>query len=40
MQTVLGAGGQIADELVRELHRHFTDDIRLVSRHPRPSTLR
>ena len=35
MQTVLGAGGQIAEELTRELHRSFTDDIRLVSRNPR-----
>lgn len=35
MQTVLGSGGQIAGELTRELHRNFTDDIRLVSRHPR-----
>ncbi len=35
MQTVLGAGGQIADELARELHRSFTHDIRLVSRNPR-----
>ena len=35
MQTVLGAGGQIADELTRELHRHHTTDIRLVSRKPR-----
>ena len=35
MQTILGAGGQIADELARELHRHFTHDIRLVSRNPR-----
>jgi nucleoside-diphosphate-sugar epimerase len=35
MQTVLGAGGQIAEELVRELYRSFTDDIRLVSRNPR-----
>lgn len=35
MQTILGAGGQIADELARELHAKFTHDIRLVSRHPR-----
>lgn len=34
MQTVLGAGGPIADELVNELHRHHTKDIRLVSRKP------
>ncbi|MFT8394711.1 hypothetical protein [Propionibacterium sp.] len=30
MQTVLGAGGQIAEELTRELHRSFTRDIRLL----------
>ena len=35
MQTILGANGQIATELVRELHREHTDDLRLVSRHPR-----
>lgn len=35
MQTVLGSGGQIADELTRELHRNLTHDIRLVSRNPR-----
>ncbi len=35
MQTVLGAGGQIAEELTRELYRNYTRDIRLVSRHPR-----
>ncbi|WP_067688419.1 NAD-dependent epimerase/dehydratase family protein [Nocardia jejuensis] len=34
MQTVLGAGGPIADELVNELHRTYTKDIRLVSRKP------
>lgn len=34
MQTILGAGGAIADELARELHRHYTTAIRLVSRHP------
>ncbi|MFI6938532.1 NAD-dependent epimerase/dehydratase family protein [Streptomyces sp. NPDC050418] len=34
MQTVLGAGGPIADELVNELHRNYTKDIRLVSRTP------
>ena len=34
MQTVLGANGQIAEELTRELHRGFTRDIRLVSRNP------
>ncbi|MFJ4878511.1 NAD-dependent epimerase/dehydratase family protein [Streptomyces sp. NPDC088745] len=35
MQTVLGSGGQIAEELTRELHRAYTHDIRLVSRRPR-----
>lgn len=35
MQTILGAGGQIADELVKELHHHYTDDLRLVSRSPK-----
>lgn len=34
MQTVLGAGGPIADELVNELHHNHTKDIRLVSRKP------
>ncbi|MBF6175002.1 NAD-dependent epimerase/dehydratase family protein [Nocardia blacklockiae] len=34
MQTVLGAGGPIADELVNELHRNHIEDIRLVSRKP------
>ncbi|MGY1433566.1 NAD-dependent epimerase/dehydratase family protein [Streptomyces reniochalinae] len=34
MQTVLGSGGQIAEELTRELHRNFTHDIHLVSRKP------
>lgn len=35
MQTVLGSGGQIAEELTRELHRSYTQDVRLVSRRPR-----
>ncbi|SDD76292.1 NAD-dependent epimerase/dehydratase family protein [Glycomyces harbinensis] len=35
MQTVLGSGGQIAEELTRELYRNFTHDIRPVSRNPR-----
>lgn len=35
MQTILGANGQIAEELARELKRKYTSDIRLVSRHPR-----
>ena len=34
MQTVLGAGGPIADELIRELHRSYPTDIRVVSRKP------
>lgn len=34
MQTVLGANGQIAEELTRDLYRNFTQDIRLVSRNP------
>lgn len=36
MQTILGAGGPIADALARELHRNHTTDIRLVSRKPVP----
>lgn len=35
MQTILGASGQIGQELARSLKRDFTDDIRLVSRTPR-----
>lgn len=35
MQTILGANGQIADELAKELHRNYTTDIRLVSRKPK-----
>ncbi len=35
MQTVLGASGQIGQELARSLKRDFTGDIRLVSRNPR-----
>lgn len=34
MQTVLGANGQIAQELTRYLHNNVTEDIRLVSRNP------
>lgn len=34
MQTVLGANGQIAQELTRYLHDNITEDIRLVSRNP------
>jgi len=35
MQTILGATGQIAVELARELCRTYTQDLRLVSRNPR-----
>lgn len=35
MQTILGATGQIAVELARELRRNHTSDLRLVSRNPR-----
>ncbi|EQM73463.1 MULTISPECIES: NAD-dependent epimerase/dehydratase family protein [Microbacterium] len=35
MQTILGANGQIAVELARELNRNHTSDLRLVSRNPR-----
>lgn len=35
MQTILGANGQIAVELTRELNRQYTRDLRLVSRSPR-----
>ncbi|WP_022899150.1 NAD-dependent epimerase/dehydratase family protein [Humibacter albus] len=35
MQTILGANGQIATELARELARAYTTDLRLVSRNPR-----
>ncbi|WGY72919.1 NAD-dependent epimerase/dehydratase family protein [Burkholderia cepacia] len=34
MQTILGANGQIATELARELHHMGTVDLRLVSRNP------
>ncbi|MFT4081362.1 MAG: NAD-dependent epimerase/dehydratase family protein [Nocardioides sp.] len=34
MQTILGANGQIAEELTRYLHDNITHDLRLVSRHP------
>lgn len=34
MQTILGANGQIAGELARELARAYTRDLRLVSRNP------
>ncbi|GAA4766589.1 NAD-dependent epimerase/dehydratase family protein [Microbacterium gilvum] len=35
MQTIVGAGGQIAVELARELDRAGVDGLRLVSRNPR-----
>jgi len=35
MQTILGANGQIGEELARELKRNFTSDIRIVSRKPK-----
>lgn len=35
MQTILGANGQIAEELAKELHRKYTTDIKLVSRNPK-----
>jgi len=35
MQTILGANGQIANELAKELKNKYTTDIRLVSRNPR-----
>ena len=35
MQTILGANGQIAEELAKELNRKYTSDIRLVSRTPK-----
>lgn len=35
MQTILGANGQIAEELARALYQNYTQDIRLVSRNPK-----
>lgn len=35
MQTILGANGQIAEELARELYKNYTQNIRLVSRNPK-----
>lgn len=35
MQTILGANGQIASELAKELKRNYTSNIRLVSRNPK-----
>lgn len=40
MQTILGSNGQIGHELAKELSKHYTTDIRLVSRNPKKSTLR
>ena len=34
MQTILGANGQIGEELARELKSNYTSDIRIVSRKP------
>ncbi len=34
MQTILGANGQIDEELARELYRSYATSIRLVSRSP------
>jgi nucleoside-diphosphate-sugar epimerase len=38
MQTLLGANGQIANELAKELRKEYAADIRLVSRNPRKVT--
>lgn len=35
MQTILGANGQIGEELARELKRNFTSKIRIVGRNPK-----
>lgn len=35
MQTILGASGQIGEELARALYDNFTTDIQLVSRNPK-----
>ncbi|MES2797420.1 MAG: NAD-dependent epimerase/dehydratase family protein [Bacteroidota bacterium] len=35
MQTILGAGGIIANELAIELHKNYTKNIRLVGRNPK-----
>ncbi|WP_223607208.1 NAD-dependent epimerase/dehydratase family protein [Chryseobacterium sp. OSA05B] len=34
MQTILGANGQIGEELAKELKRNYTSDIKIVSRKP------
>jgi NAD dependent epimerase/dehydratase family enzyme len=36
MLTILGSGGAIGNELAKSL-RHYTSDIRLVSRNPKKS---
>lgn len=35
MLTILGAGGQIANELAVYINENYTDEVRLVSRNPR-----
>lgn len=35
MQTILGANGQIGQELAKELYQNYTKNIRLVSRNPK-----
>jgi len=35
MQAILGANGQIAEELTKELYRSYTKEIRLISRNPK-----
>lgn len=35
MHTILGANGQIAIELAKELHRNYSKEIKLVSRNPK-----
>ena len=39
MQTILGASGQIARELARELTHSFNAELRLVSRNPHKVTI-
>lgn len=34
MQTILGANGQIGEEIARELKKNYTSEIRIVSRNP------
>ena len=38
MQTILGANGQIAEELAKTLYRDYTQELRLVSRTPKKIT--